>query len=115
MAIRKFHFYKTAQNEWYLQLPDWKGDPTDLQMTEGADIWLEMIGGSNSTVDMTIDNKPFAQAETLTLLRLKEENLGGGGIYYLEYYQNKKIDLKLWLCDVTEFIFGEIPQKLYFK
>jgi hypothetical protein len=114
MAIKQFRFYKTAQNEWYLQLPDWKGDPEELQMVEGADQWLTMIGGDNAELEMTIANESFDQAEILTLLRLKEENLGGGGIYYLEHYQNKKIDLELWLCDVTKFIFGEIPPKIYF-
>jgi hypothetical protein len=115
MSVRKFLFLKNAQNEWYLQLPEWNGDPEDLQMVEGADQWLDLIAGGNTSLEITIDNKPFAQAEMLTLLRLKDDNLGGGGIYYLEHYQGVKVALKLWLCQVTAFIFGEIPQKLYFK
>lgn len=90
-------------------------DPADLQMVEGADKWLDMISENQMELKIAMSDAPFTNAEVLTLLRIREENLGGGGIYYLETYQSKKIDLKLWLCEVTSFVFDCIPQKIFFK
>ncbi len=114
MIQQKFNFFKNEKGEWYLDLPEWNGDPADLQMVEGADQWLDLVSNKADKVDIFMSEDSFEDAEILTLLRIKEANLGGGGIYYLETYQNKQVDLKLWLCDVTEFVFKAIPQKIYF-
>lgn len=112
---KTFTFKKLKNTNWYLILPEWEGDPEDLQMVEGADDWLELVSMKGTEVKLTLSDKKFDDAESLALLRLREENLGGGGIYYLESYQGKNIGLKLWLCEVTRFVFGEIPQRIYFK
>ncbi len=41
MVKRNFKFQKNVKGEWYLILPEWKGDPADLQIVEGADKVLE--------------------------------------------------------------------------
>lgn len=115
MDSKQFTFYKNANKEWYMDLPNWKGDPEDLQMIKGADAWLDLICNRQDKVLISFAAEPFENAETLTLLHVPEENLGGGGVYYLETYQQQKADLKLWLCDVTCFVFDELPQKIYFK
>lgn len=115
MVRRNFEFYKNEKNEWYLNLPEWNGDPEDLQMVEGADKWLDLVSNNVSTVKLTLSDKQFDSAEVLTLLRIREENFGGGGIYFLESYQDKEVGLKLWLCEVTKFVFNAIPQKIYFS
>jgi len=114
MIQRKFRFFKNEKEEWYLDLPEWNGDPADLQMVEGADQWLDLVSNKANEVVLSMSEHSFDGAAILTLLRIKEANLGGGGIYYLETFQNKKVALKLWLCDVTEFVFKAIPQKIYF-
>ncbi|MFD0941914.1 DUF6717 family protein [Pedobacter boryungensis] len=114
MIKRTFEFYKNEKDEWYLNLPEWNGDLEDLQMVEGADKWLDLLSKKASTIKVIMSNEQFENSEILTLLRIKEENLGGGGVYFLETYQNKKVALKLWLCDVTNFVFKTIPQKIYF-
>ncbi|TKC08233.1 hypothetical protein FA048_13835 [Pedobacter polaris] len=115
MLKRNFKFHKNDKGEWWLILPEWKGDPDDLQMIEGADQWLDIISNDIKEVKLEMSDKYFVESETLTLLRIREENFGGGGIYYLDTYESKKVDLKLWLCDVTSFVFDCIPQKLFFK
>lgn len=110
---RDFRFYKKPTGDWYIDLPEWKGDPEDLQMIQGADEWLYLVDNSNE-VTLTISDVNFDGAEFMTLIRLGEPNLGGGGNYFLESYQNLKVELKVWLCEVVEFVFGEYPQRLYF-
>jgi len=111
---REFRFYKTVNDEWFVDLPEWKGDPDDLQMIQGADEWLMLIADGTKGVLITISDKAFEDAYFMKLLRLGEPNLGGGGNYFLETYQHKKLNLKIWLCEIVKFIFGEYPQRLYF-
>lgn len=114
MLKREFEFNKNDKGEWYLHLPDWNGDPEDLQMVEGADHWLDLMSNKGTKVKLLMADVHFPEAEVLTLLRIKEENLGGGGIYFLEFFNKQKVGLKLWLCEVTEFVFKQLPQKIYF-
>lgn len=115
MSIEKFEFNKNIKGEWYLNLPEWKGDPEELQMVEGADRWLSLLAGHAVKINVLLSDKKFAGADNLTLLHIRDANLGGGGNYYLETYKGKEIGLKLWLCEVTRFVFGTIPQRIYFK
>jgi len=112
---RTFLFNKNEKGEWWLELPEWKGDPEDLQMVEGADQWLDMLSQKHDQLRVVMSDEKIEGAEILTLLRVREENLGGGGIYYLETYQKQKVGMKLWLCEVTSFIFDYLPQRIYFK
>ncbi len=114
MAKKELTFNKNEKGEWYLQLPEWNGDPEDLQMVEGADQWLDLVSKGELKINLALSTDNFDQAAVLTLLRTKEQNLGGGGIYYLESYQGATVGLKIWLCEVTRFIFDDLPQKIYF-
>jgi len=114
-----FRFYKVANGDWYIDLPEWKGDPADLQMIQGADEWLDLLSDANEMV-LTISDVSFDETDPIaigfiTLIRLGEPNLGGGGNYFLERYQERSINLKIWLCEVVEFVFGTYPQRIYFK
>jgi hypothetical protein len=108
-------FYKTADNKWFIDLPEWKGDAGELQMVEGADQLLDIVSanGKECTIEMADEN--MEAAEVLTLLHIREANLGGGGDYFLEIYKGDFIRHKLWLCGVTEFVFGHLPQKIWFR
>ncbi|MDQ7949197.1 MAG: hypothetical protein REI93_10145 [Pedobacter sp.] len=114
MVDRSFKFHKNNQSEWYLELPEWSGDPADLQMVEGADQWLDLLAQNKNQVVVRLSDHHFEGAEILTLIRLRDANLGGGGYYYLENYRDSLVGIKLWLCEVTRFVFDQIPQKIYF-
>jgi hypothetical protein len=30
-------------------------------------------------------------------------------------YQGQSYDLSMWLCDVTKYVFGDFPDRIYFK
>lgn len=111
---RDFRFYKIASGDWYIDLPEWNGDPEDLQMIQGADEWLDLVSAAEE-VTLTIADADFGNAEFMTLIRLGEPNLGGGGNYFLESYQGNKVEIKIWLCEIVEFVFNRYPQRIYFK
>ncbi len=75
---------------------------------------LDIISQGESQVTLMLSTMLFEGFEELSLLRLEKEV--GGGIYFLKNYNGKEINLEMWLCDVTKFVFkGFMPQKIYFK
>lgn len=110
---RDFRFYKTTKDEWYIDLPEWEGDPQDLQMIQGADEWLNLMSNLRE-VTLTVADVNFENAAYMSLVRLGEPNLGGGGNYLLKYYKNQNVNLAIWLCEVVVFIFNQYPPYIYF-
>jgi hypothetical protein len=39
----------------------------------------------------------------------------GGGYYYMKQCENKEVNKDLWLCDITRFVFRNIPEKIYIR
>jgi hypothetical protein len=112
---RTIRFYKNAKHEWYADIPEWSGDIADLQMVEGADELLNWIAAKSTECKLVMADAHFDNAELLTLVYAREENLGGGGDYLLETFKGETKNHKLWLCEVTEFVFNELPERIYFK
>ncbi len=115
--MRNFRFYKDDLG-WFVDLPEWEGERWDLQMVAGADTFCDMLSQGESEIFVTLSTKPFEGCEVLEFEnygRLEAWELGEGAWYKLRVYKNQFYDLSLWLCDVTKFIFGELPNKIYFK
>jgi len=112
---RAIRFYKNAKGQWYADIPEWNGDLEDLQMVEGADTLLEWVSKSKEECTLLMADNRIEDAEILTLIYARETNLGGGGDYLLETFQGDFKNHKLWLCNVTEFVFKQLPEKIYFK
>jgi hypothetical protein len=51
----------------------------------------------------------------LHLGTLEGPEIGEGAWYILNQYLGIDFNLKMWLCDVTKFVFGNFPKKIYFK
>ncbi len=116
MVMRQYKFIKTGK-EWYVDLPEYLeqgGSMGDLQMVEGADAMLDFIAGVENEVFLYIDREHFQGSDRLEL-REKCEPYIGGGYYFLKEYNGKAINQTLWLCQVTEFVFGDIPDQLFIK
>lgn len=112
---RTIRFYKNAKGEWYADIPEWEGDIADLQMVEGADELLEWVSRFSDECNLLMADNHLSNAEILNLVYAREENLGGGGDYLLESFRGNHINHKLWLCGVTEFVFSQLPETIYFK
>ena len=39
----------------------------------------------------------------------------GGGYYHMKKFQTRQVNKDLWLCDVTRFVFGDLPKKIFIK
>ena len=114
---RRLKFNKEV-NGWFVDLPEWEGSHADLQMVSGADTWLDLLSQGEWHVWITISDEPFDGAEELTLTgvgMLGGEFVDSGATYTVEAYLGIPYAFDMWLCDVTLFVFGKFPEKIYYK
>jgi hypothetical protein len=108
-----YTFYKTEDSRWYIDLPTWKGSIADLEMVAGADVMLDILSGNKNilTIDLSDSYKDKEKWDKPVILELHEKHTGltGGGATYMWG------DEKIWLCDVTKFVFdGHFPHFIVF-
>jgi hypothetical protein len=99
-------FHKEETGKWYIDLPEWTGNKADLEMVEGADTMLDHVGSGSNEVILMLSEEPFEGSAMLKLMYNYSKETGGGGIYLLEDYEGKKLNQEMWLCEVTEWVFG---------
>ena len=110
--MRKFKFYKESDSRWYVDLPEWLGSKSDLEMVCGADKMLDILSEGKDYVYLYLSTKEFTHSNILELVEICKPEMGGGW-YILKEYNGVKFDLYMWLCDVTKFVFGELPSTIY--
>ena len=110
--IKAINFYKELSGRWYVDLPDYPGPKGDLQMVAGADKMLDVIAKDASECTLLASDEEFQGAEVLRLVTGYNEQHGD---YLLEEYHGEKINHKMWLCPVISYVFGRLPQVIYFK
>lgn len=90
---------------WYIILPEWKGPRSSLAMVAGADTLLDELssGGNFISLNISLEQKD-------NYLRLtKVKNCWFNGADYVVSSTGKKV----WLCNVTKFVFGNFPKDIY--
>ena len=102
MERSNFRFYRD-ELRWYVDLPEWTGSHDDLEMIEGADVLLNILSNDHYEVEVKFADEPFEGCHTLTLL----EN----GYYTNNAWHGPST---IWLCHVTEFVFGKYPKFIYY-
>jgi len=113
--IPAYRFIKEETGRWYIDLPEWTGDKAELQMVAGADTMLDYVANGNNEVELILSETIFEGANSLKLLHDYGKETGGGGIYLLEEYEGEVLNQEMWLCEVTEWVFGRLPEVIYFK
>jgi hypothetical protein len=114
--MRAYTFIKTDEG-WFIDLPvyiEQGGNPGDLQMVDGADTMLDVMANGNNAVSLTLDTKPFEGADELILTE-KCDPLIGGGYYLMKTYRGQEMNRSMWLCQVTEFVFGDLPERIFVR
>ena len=115
--MRTFKFYRDEIG-WFVDLPEWEGEKWELQMVMGADSFLDILSQGENEVFVTLSTEPFNNCEELSFQHLgaiEGPEIGEGAWYILNQYLGIDFNLKMWLCDVTKFVFGNFPKNIYFK
>ena len=101
-----YTFIKDELSRWYVDLPEWEGDYEELEMVQGADTMLDIIAQGSDEVVVYLTT--FYMPHKMRLDFIKEE--AGGGLYQLvSPYHN----FEVWLCHVTKFVFGSLPDQIF--
>lgn len=112
--MKVHRFYKEGIS-WYIDLPEFLalgGSIGDLQMVDGADKMLDLVSKGGEEVTLQISTEPFEKADKLVLIE-KCDPIIGGGYYFMEYFETIKVHQRMWLCGVTEFVFGDLPEQIF--
>ena len=110
--MKTIKFKKELDGRWFAVLPDWTGDKSDLEMVLGADTMLEFMSEDNDEVSLFMSEDEFEGADKLEFIRFAVE-LNNGAHYKLNNYRGIDIEIDMWLCDVTKFVFGSFPKVIY--
>lgn len=106
-------FYKDTDNKWYVDLPEWTGEKWELEMVFGADTMLEIAAQGEDVVHLSISiEKPEADGAN-TLTKIRDTPDVGGALYLMKEFRGHEYNLEVWLCHVTSFVFGSLPETIY--
>lgn len=114
--MKPYTFIKTGR-DWYIDLPEFieqGGSAGDLQMVDGADKMLDMMAGEEHSVMLYVSRDPFDGADLLSLTE-KCDPYMGGAYYFMKTYEGQEVNRTMWLCQVTEFVFGDLPPEIFVK
>jgi hypothetical protein len=126
-AIQTIGFYK-ENGIWYADLPDFLeaglGTRANLMMVDGADTFLDKISaaGSQTTLKVSSGHFPDAQFQLrkmkMGMNRYLLGLIGHAPVEYGAYYEVDQADGPLtghvlWLCPVTEYVFGNYPDIIH--
>ncbi len=111
--MQNLKFKKESTHRWYIDLPQWQGNKEDLEMVSGADDMLNYMSDGGNEVILSISEEYFNGSDKLIFIEEAKE-LENGAYYKLPIYRGIEIDLLIWLCDVTKFVFNDkFPTLLY--
>jgi len=82
----------------------------DLEMVSGADQLLDILSKGGSSIELLISHELGDLS-----LSISNRDCYSGAYYEVtgEVTPGVNIDMEIWLCDVTKFIFGYFPKKLF--
>ena len=110
---KKLKFIKMTANGWYVQLPNYEGHVSDLEMVMGADSLCELLAGNNTEVTVTVSDEPF-ESTKFSIKTFELEFINSTGEEGANY-RVKDLQLDVWLCNVTKYVFGEFPATIYIR
>ncbi len=125
--MKRIRFIKEV-GLWYADLPDFLeqglGTKNNLLMVDGADTFLDLLSENGEDVTLDISETEFAgyQAKLRKISLGKNQalldNVGHEPVEYGAFYEVSELDGKsfshrLWLCPVTEYVFGRYPEEMW--
>lgn len=112
--MRKFKFYKDPDNSWYIDLPEWTGSKASLEMVSGADTMLEYLSEGSNEVYAYLSEEYFENSDKIEFIRETDE-IGEGAFYKITSFRGVEINVNMWLCGVTEWLYKKYPKVIYIQ
>lgn len=112
--VKYLKFYRRGDDHdmlgrrWYVDLPGWEGSTDDLEMVMGADTVLDVLSDGEGTVYSRVSDEPMEGTKLMLMIDRPEYD----GMWY-GLVSDLDIEVKVWLCAVTKFVFGDFPDKIF--
>ena len=115
---------------WYADLPEFLeqglGTKNNLLMVDGSDRFLDLLSGRGNFITLDISQVEFegyyAKLGKGVMGKNQEllDSVGHEPVEYGAYYEVSELDGKsfshrLWLCPVTEYVFGDYPKQMWVR
>lgn len=100
-------------SQWFAVIPEWGGSRADLEMVCNADLMCDILAQGEDIVhtQLSLTEPKFYKAK-LTRVELTPKT--GGAFYMCNWNKQYNLDsFQIWLCEVTEFVFGSMPETIY--
>jgi hypothetical protein len=114
--VETYTFVK-KEDRWFIHLPKYLEagwSIQDLEMVEGAHKLLNTVSNGLDRVTLKLSRDEFEGAEVLELMEHCAAPKGGA-VYLLETIQRKQTSAFIWICDLALFIFGDLPEHIFFQ
>jgi hypothetical protein len=113
---------------WYADLPEFLdqglGDRANLLMVDGADTLLDVLSKGHTHITLKLSTDPFSDWQLCMhkshrgmnahlLVNVGHAPVDYGAYYQVSVFEGKQYDHSLWLCPVTEYVFGSYPDTIY--
>lgn len=100
---------------WRLVLSGANGKPpTEVVLTSGIDELLHLLARRSNELWLRLERTAFEGASVLVLDEFCPAPQGGA--YYRIYpREGKVLKQRLWVCEVSLLIFGDLPERIYYK
>lgn len=109
---------------WYIDLPEFLekglGTKANLMMVDGADTFLDHLSNQEEEVWVYFSRELFEGAKYKLLAHVYGKNqtllslIGHAPVQYGRYYTvPEHQNHRLWLCPVTEYVFGSYPDVIW--
>ena len=130
MNLKKIVMEKRFYKEnaiWYIDLPEFLeqglGSKANLMMVDGSDDLLDILSKNGREVTVEFSHLPFEGAtHTLHAQQIGSNQsllskIGHALVSYGMYYTVSELnDMRIWLCPVTEYVFGgSYPREIFVK
>lgn len=104
--------FKKEDGKWYIDLPSYPGPKEALQMVCGADTLCDMLSENKSTLRLLLSDTAYGrQHRSLEFIQTDD----AGAWYNFISHKEDEHTFPLWLCDVTLYVIGYFPERIYFK
>jgi len=110
---KSLSFYKEEDGRWYIDLPTWTGTKAELEMVAGADKMLDILAQEKKEV--TLDVSLYPLEDFIKISKIEDCDPTTGGATYTIKNEGDIFPSQMWLCDVTKFVFGYLPETIYLK
>lgn len=105
-------FRLESDNNWYADIARWPGSHAQLQMVAGADDFLDAVNADHNLggyVTLEVSANSFEGSDHL--VKTDQSNYGATYSIPSGAYGRQR----LWLCNVSRWVFGHHPDKIYYK